>query len=312
MDFRELTYLQAIAKYQNITKAANAVFVSQPTLTKFLQKTEKELGLKLFKRLGNRYCLTYAGGLYLEKSTAILSLKKQLDAEMNDIIKKDRGILNLALGVMRCSYFLPATLPVFQARYPHVKVNILETISDKMEASLLSGETDLAFFNLPVVSPDLDYKIINTEELLLVTAADHPLTAKAVQKKGYTHPWLDVRYLEKERFILQTAGQRTEQNVETLLKTCDFIPTVVLRTGSMPAIAELTAANYGICFMTDTTFQHIHTQKPLACFSIGQPRLLCDFVAAWRHGVYLPAYAKAYIEIAKANFSNPSLAATQL
>lgn len=299
MDFRELTYLQAIAKHQNITKAANTVFVSQPTLTKFLQKTEKELGLKLFKRLGNRYCLTYAGELYLEKATAILSLKKQLDAEMNDIIKKDRGVLNLASGVMRCSYLLPSTLPAFQAQFPNVRVKVQEANSDRLEAMLLSGETDLAFFDLPAVSPDLDYEVINQEELLLVMSPANPLARKAVPHKNSPHPWLDMHYLEKERFILQTTGQRTEQNVEALLKNCDFIPTVVLRTGSLPAAAELAAANYGICFMTDTHLQHIHTKQPLAYFSIGQPRILVDFVAAWRRGVYLPAYAKTYIEIAK-------------
>ena len=58
MDFKDLTYVLAIAKYQNITKAAESLYITQPTLTKFLQNLEKQLGQKLFKKMGNRFLLT--------------------------------------------------------------------------------------------------------------------------------------------------------------------------------------------------------------------------------------------------------------
>ena len=61
MDFKDLSYVLAIARYQNITKAANSLYVTQPTLTKFLQNLEAELGQKLFRKLGHRFVLTYAG-----------------------------------------------------------------------------------------------------------------------------------------------------------------------------------------------------------------------------------------------------------
>ena len=63
MDFRELNYVLAIEKYQNITKAADSLYVSQPTLSKFLMNLENTLGQKLFRKLGNKYILTYAGEL---------------------------------------------------------------------------------------------------------------------------------------------------------------------------------------------------------------------------------------------------------
>ena len=75
MDFRELSYVLAIAKTQNITKAADSLYVTQPTLTKFLQNLEKEMGQKLFRKLGNRFVLTYAGERYVAKATEILNLK---------------------------------------------------------------------------------------------------------------------------------------------------------------------------------------------------------------------------------------------
>lgn len=78
MDFKDLSYVIAIAKTQNITKAADMLYVTQPTLTKFLQNLEREMGQKLFKKLGNRFVLTYAGERYVAKATEILNLKKRI------------------------------------------------------------------------------------------------------------------------------------------------------------------------------------------------------------------------------------------
>ena len=89
MDFKDLSYVIAIAKTQNITKAADMLYVTQPTLTKFLQNLEREMGQKLFKKLGNRFILTYAGERYVAKATEILNLKKELDQEMGDIIRQN-------------------------------------------------------------------------------------------------------------------------------------------------------------------------------------------------------------------------------
>ena len=71
MDFRELSYVLAIAKHRNITRAAESLYVGQPTLSKFLSALESELGLKLFRRLGNKYVLTYAGERYVETASKI-------------------------------------------------------------------------------------------------------------------------------------------------------------------------------------------------------------------------------------------------
>ena len=156
MDFKDLSYVIAIAKTQNITKAADMLYVTQPTLTKFLQNLEREMGQKLFKKLGNRFVLTYAGERYVAKATEILNLKKELDQEMGDIIRQNAGLLKIAFPTMRGTYMLPCTLPIFRSLYPHVRLEIREAHSSLLEGMLLNGDADLAFFNLPVKNPDID------------------------------------------------------------------------------------------------------------------------------------------------------------
>ena len=151
MDFKDLSYVLAIAKYQNITKAAESLYITQPTLTKFLQGLERDLGQKLFKRLGNRYVLTYAGERYTAKAGEILNLKKELDLEMGDIIRNNAGSLKIAFPTMRGTYMLPCTLPIFNSLYPNVKLDILEAHSSQLEGMLQNGDADLALDRKSVV-----------------------------------------------------------------------------------------------------------------------------------------------------------------
>ena len=190
MDFKDLSYVIAIAKTQNITKAADMLYVTQPTLTKFLQNLEREMGQKLFKKLGNRFVLTYAGERYVAKATEILNLKKELDQEMGDIIRQNAGLLKIAFPTMRGTYMLPCTLPIFRSLYPHVRLEIREAHSSLLEGLLLNGDADLAFFNLPVKNPDIDYQIISHEEVVLVLGNDHPLKNKGI-KKGPVKRWIN-------------------------------------------------------------------------------------------------------------------------
>ena len=84
MDYRDLKYVLAIAKYQNLTKAAEVLYIGQPTLSKFLVSLEHELGTPLFRKIGRRYILTYAGERYVEKAEEILRLKEKAGSMTQD------------------------------------------------------------------------------------------------------------------------------------------------------------------------------------------------------------------------------------
>ena len=299
MDFKDLSYVLAIAKYQNITKAAESLYITQPTLTKFLQGLERDLGQKLFKRLGNRYVLTYAGERYTAKAGEILNLKKELDLEMGDSIRNNAGSLKIAFPTMRGTYMLPCTLPIFNSLYPNVKLDILEAHSSQLEGMLQNGDADLAFFNLPVKSPNIDYEIISHEEVVLVLSDTHPLAHAGIRRENCRYPWMDLNQMKNEPLIMQIPGQRTRQTVDTLFKNYDFEPNIKLQTSNISAEVELAARGYGACFVTETHLKHLSPGKKLACFSVGNPCTTVDFVAAYRKGSYLPYHAKEYIKIVK-------------
>ena len=301
MDFRELSYITAIARYQNITRASEALFVSQPTLSKFLKALEEELGQKLFRKLGNKYVLTYAGERYVEKANQILQLKTDLDRELADIIKRDVGVLKIGFPTMRCTYMLPCTLPSFQRLYPHVKVQICEGHSADLDSKILSGEAEIAFYTQPSgnLNPALEYEALGEEELLICTSKDHPIGRFARSNPASRYPRLDPSLLKNERVIMMLPSQRTGQIVNDYLRRAGLQFENVICTSNMPAIIELVAAGYGAAFIFDPHLRHHSTARLVDCYSFGEPRMVSNFVAAYRKGGYLPIYAKDFIELTR-------------
>lgn len=88
---RDFEYITEIARYGSISKAAEALYLSQPTLTKFLQRVEREAGQPLFHRVGKRFVLTPAGEVYVARAKSILQLEHQLQQELSDLAAMRSG-----------------------------------------------------------------------------------------------------------------------------------------------------------------------------------------------------------------------------
>ena len=301
MSLREFEYVQAIAKYQNITRAADSLYVGQPTLSKFLKNLEKELGVTLFRKAGHKYYLTYAGERYLEKAERILQMKTELDMEMADIVKRNVGVLRLGLPAMRCTYLLPQVLPAFQKLYPNVQIRITEGSSGNLDKKLENSEIDLAFYNQShgVQNPLLETEVLAHEELLICMKKGHPLSRFAKPNPASRYPKLDVRLLQNEMVLMMTKDQRTRQAVDAYLKRENIVLNNTLQTSSIPAIMELISKGYGVGFMFEPHIKSHHFSEPVECFSFGEPKMLYAMVVASRAGGYLPTYAQDFIRLTK-------------
>ena len=300
MNFRKLSYVLAIAEYQNLTKAAEALYVGQPTLSKFLGSLEKELGLQLFRRAGNRYILTYAGERYAERASAILRMKEDLDTEMADIRKQDIGELKVAFAKMRYSYMLPDLLPAFHSRFPNVKINVLEGSSQENDSMLLSGQIEAAFYSKPsLTNPLIDYHTLAAEELLICPCPGHPLGKHAVPNPASPYPKLDLALLENELVLMMKPEQRTRQIVDGILRENRIQLKNVQYTSNIQAIIGLVANGYGVSFVFESHLNHRAQTQPISCYSFGDPRTVCDFVAATRKGSYLSRYAQEFIKVVR-------------
>ena len=300
MDFKELTYVLALARHQSVTKAAQELYLTQPALTRFLQRLETSVGQPLFTRSGNRLIPTYAGEKYIERAQEILLLKKQLDAEMQDIVQVHRGKLRIGLSIFRSFSLLPNVLPEFTRKYPHVKILVEENDPAFLEEALCRGELDLAFFSLPTRRKEIVTETIRTEELVLLLPPQDPLASQAQRRPGSRYPWLDLGWVKERPFILQKKDQRTRQITDRLFHDYAFTPNVILEIQNIDVSMALTAAGYGCSFTRDIHAVELQAYKPAPqCFSVGRQRTLTQYAAAYRKGAYLPDYARDFIELVR-------------
>ena len=294
MDFKELEYFLAIAKCGNLTHAARELYVSQPTLSKYLQKLEEELGLPLFKKNNHKLELTYAGQRYYAHVELLLSQKREMDTEMTDILRLDKGVLHVGIPPFRCSYSLPKVLPIFHKKFPQVQFQIIESSSALLDQKLLSGEIDLAFYMSFERINGLSYELMHNDRMYVILSKDHPLVLKAEKKHEFSLEWL-----EGQTLLLQNKNQRQGQYILQELNKRHIQSCKILENSNIRASAALAANGYGIGFLSGELLNHLDFDVSYNAYPLHDCTLNIESVAAWRTGDYLPHYAKEFIKLMK-------------
>lgn len=303
MEFRSIEYIVQVAKNGSVSRTAEQLFVSQSTISKSIKKTEEDLGVVLFSRAGNRLIPTYAGKQFITHANEILMRKRDLEREMEILSGESVGELSVAFPPLRISYMIPKVLPVFHNLYPNVRIKIQEAASSKIDAMLLSGEVDLAFYNLVDLSIGISYKILKREEIVLIVSDSNQAIKEqaVVNHTDSKYPWVDLKQFESEIFLLQSPSHRMGRLALQLFEQNNFSPAKVMSIDNITAAANLAAAGYGVCIISEAHLNNITVNSDYHCFSIGCPCLSSNFVFAYRQGSYLTKYAKGFVEIVERN-----------
>lgn len=301
MNVQELNYILCIAKHQNLTKAARELYISQPTLSKHLQKLERELDGKIFSRSGNCYIPTYLGRRYMDYAKRMLELDQDWQKELSDLNSYKEGELNIAFPLMRSSCMIPKILPIFYKKYPGIKVNFLEEAYAIQERLLLDDQLDFAIFNEAVPHPKLDYEVLAKEEILLLLAPEHPLAAYGMKRERCRYPWLDLKIFENEPFILNFPDQTTGKMALELFQKYGIHPPVPFHTRNPQVCALLSQQGLGASLIPENYVKSMKFEQEPLCFSVGDAGVFTTLTIAYRKGAYLPSYARDFITIAQEN-----------
>ena len=304
MNLRELEYLTAIAKHGNISRAAEALYISQPTLSIFLHKLEENVGTPLFERIGKGLVPTYAGTLYLRFAQEVLYREQQLQNDLYAASLEQLGRLRVGMHKKRTLYLVPAVLMEFQKQYPNIEVSIVEADSLDMERLLLAGELDLAICNRYFSSDRIQTYNIYEDRLLCVTRQDHPAAKHAIPCPGQPYPYLNLKFLENETFIFQKPEQSTRVFTDYALAYTNVKPKKRLIIENMDAASQLAAEGYGIAFTTKSYAHFFHYFKPVDYYMVGDLNTYFNIFIARNTFSVLPAYSEYFIELVKRHINN--------
>jgi LysR family hydrogen peroxide-inducible transcriptional activator len=231
--------VQAVAETGNFTRAAERANIAQPSLSQQIIKLEKELGHKLFHRLGRKAVPTEAGIAFLERARRILFEVEDATRELGDSPTFERRITIGAIPTLASSV-LPKFIARSKRRFPNLQVNIREDFKSTLIQEMMDGQLDLALVTVPANEPSILVEVLWSEPLVLVTAKSHPLASK---KKVVG---VD---LEHENFILLGNSSSLAALVRRFCGDNNFEPKIGSQCSQVATVKALVGIGAGISIL---------------------------------------------------------------
>lgn len=235
MELDQLRYFLSVAEQGSFTRAAEEVSLSQPALSRSIQRLEEELGQPLFDRQARKVVLTDAGKMLLSRAKQIVAATDDICAEICD--DGQTGYVRVGAIPTIAPYFLPKHLQVFKKRFPKATVVVHEDTTTELLRKINDGAIDVGVAALPIDARYLDVKILFEEELQLVLSKDHPLVSKTS---------IQASDLDGLAFILLGEAHCLTSNVVSYCHNKTLFPVSVERTSQIAMIQELVSLNHGV------------------------------------------------------------------
>lgn len=194
MEIRQLRYFVAIVEEGGFSRAAERLHISQPPLSTQIKSLENELDVQLLQRHNRGVALTAAGAVFHEEARALLARLEHARRKTQQADRGDIGMLAVGFVSIADYSILPPALKSFRADFPLVEVQLHELTTDAQIRELRAGRLDLGIGLAPVDEPDLTFKGIMREALVLAAPSAHP----AAKGDGP----IDLRTLSKAQFIV--------------------------------------------------------------------------------------------------------------
>ena len=244
---RRLRVFHAVAKHLSFTKAAEALFMTQPAVTFQIRQLEEHFNTRLFDRAQGRIVLTAAGTVAFEYAERILALSAELDTRLKEMSGQDSGPLLIGASTTIAEFLLPQVLGEFKSRHPAVVPRLFVANSEAVQARVAERSLDLGFIEGDSHLPSLVNDLCCQDELRVICAPQH-----ALAKQASVAP----RTLTEHAYISRELGSGTREVVDRYLQNAGLALDslqVVMEASSPEALKGLVATGLGFAIMSRVT-----------------------------------------------------------
>jgi DNA-binding transcriptional LysR family regulator len=285
MELRQLQMFMEVAKQRSITKAAEALHLSQPALSKSIMSLEEELGLTLIIRSNKTSDLTDGGKVVLEYAQKMSGLMDEMKATLNDMTNLTRGQLNIGLPPFIGSLFFPRVMAKFHHTFPNIEMNIAEYGGARVVKSVEEGEFELGVAVLPIDEEQFNVYPIVEEEMKLLVYKDHRLA----KRNG-----VNVRDLIKEEFIFYHEEFALNQILMNHFRAFGFEPKILFKSSQWDLMSEMVAANLGITILPQSICNRVFN-KDIKVLDL-KPTILWRLAVLTKKDRYISNAARTFID----------------
>lgn len=282
----QLQVFEAIAKHGSFTRAAEELYLTQPTVSQQMKQLTKVIGMPLFEQLGKQLYLTEAGEEVLKSSRDISSRFADLEMTLANLRGMKQGKLRIA-AITTAKYFVPRLLGPFRQRYPGISISFQVTNRQQVLERLSQNLDDLYFVGQPSTSTDIVVRPVIENPLVVVAPHNHPLA----QEKT-----VSLRQLAEEPFIMRETGSGTRMAVESFFAENRVEMNVVMEIGSNEAIKQAIVGGLGISVLSRHSLALEGIHGPLVILNVEGFPLHRHWYVVYPESKKLSVVAKTFLD----------------
>ncbi|PEJ34340.1 LysR family transcriptional regulator [Peribacillus butanolivorans] len=234
MDLLQMRYFQIVAKHQHLTKAAEALNITQPALSKMISKLENSLGYELFDRRGRQIQLNKLGESYLRTVEQVFLQLKEGEKELAYLADKQDKLISIAVTIPS---ILPELLGGFLKKHPNARFRQHQASFERIKKQIEIGEIDVGISTVPVIGEHIEWVPILEEEIFLAVPLSHPL---ANRKSIY------LKEVENAPFIVMPLGYDFRDMTERFCREAGFYPDFAFEGDETGITHELVEKGLGV------------------------------------------------------------------
>ena len=290
MELNQLRLFCAVVEKKSFSRAGEAVFLSQPTVSLQIKALEQELGTRLFDRQGREVLVTGSGKLLYGYARKILQLADEAEQTIAQLKGLIRGETIIGASTIPGEYILPRLLAEFKGTYPGIEINLVIGDTKEIIHKVLDNEVEIGFVGQREGSEKLVFHGFSTEKLVLIAPVDSPLP---------THDQITVGELKKAPLILRESGSGTRGTVERRLrelgvKEADL--NIVMRVGSTAAVKKAVESGAGVSIISERAIENEIKLGTIKKLPIKDLELHREFFTVYRRGRSHSPATKALLE----------------
>lgn len=299
MEFKQLQSFAAVVKYESFTKAAEKLYLSQPTISAHIQALEEELHCQLIMRTTKSIEITPRGMNVYEYAVNILSMRDRMIEECRE---EPKSIIHLGASTIPSAYILPEILSEYGKILPYIYFIIHQSDSQGVVEGLMDGVFDVGLIGMKWENPELNCIPFCQDRMVLIAPVnDHFLALKE-------QPVPPLEKLLSGPVILRESGSGSKKSADEFLENAGIAEKdlhITARINDQEAIKNLVASGMGVSIISERAAKNFLEEKRLLMFELPEYSGSRELYLVYRKNGVAKDYVNKFMEFVKAFYKNP-------
>lgn len=291
MTLRHIKIFVEVCKHNSITKAAEALYLAQPSVSMAIKELECHYNSLFFDRISRKLYITDAGRIFLNYARTIVQMMEESERELQG--EKNRSRIRIGASITIATCYMPQIVTIFKESNPDIKVNMFVNNSGNIEDAILRNEVDFAVVEGVPASDSLVKENFFRSSMKFICSSAHHFS---LERK------IEISSLLKENILLREKGSGARQIVDSVFFTKDIVLEPYWESSSTTALINATIANIGVSILPYELVKFSRGRGALRFFQVKSLSIARKFCLAYHKNKILTPPMRSFMDMCKKHF----------